>query len=76
MAEFNACAKPAWPGGAIAAQRTGTVTLSFLVGANGKLGQSKVVKSSGHPDLDEAARGDIQKCAFKPATQAGKPASR
>jgi len=73
MADFKSCAKPAWPDGAIAAQRTGTVTLSFLVGADGKPAQSKVVKSSGHPDLDEAARGDIQKCAFKPATQAGKP---
>jgi D-alanyl-D-alanine endopeptidase (penicillin-binding protein 7) len=73
LADFKTCAKPAWPEGAIAAQRTGTVTLSFLVGADGKLGQSKVVKSSGHPDLDEAARGDIQKCSFKPATRAGKP---
>jgi bla regulator protein BlaR1 len=73
LADFNSCAKPTWPEGAIAAARTGTVTLSFLVGADGKLAQPKVVKSSGHPDLDEAARTDIQKCRFKPATQAGKP---
>ena len=73
LADFSSCAKPAWPEGAIAAQRTGTVTLSFLVGVDGKVRQSKVRKSSGHPDLDEAARGDIEKCTFKPATRAGKP---
>lgn len=72
-ADFSSCAKPEWPQGAIAAERTGTVTLSFLVGVDGKVRQSKVRKSSGHPDLDEAARGGIEKCSFKPATRAGKP---
>jgi D-alanyl-D-alanine endopeptidase (penicillin-binding protein 7) len=70
---LSSCAKPAWPQGAIAAQRTGTVTLSFLVGADGKAKQSSIRKSSGHPDLDEASRGGIEKCIFKPATRAGKP---
>lgn len=71
--DFSTCAKPTWPQGAITAQRTGTVTLSFLVGADGKPTQSKVRKSSGHPDLDEASRDGIAKCTFKPATRAGKP---
>ena len=73
VVDFSSCAKPVWPDGAIAAQRTGTVTLSFLVGADGKAKQSKVRKSSGHPDLDEASRTGIEKCTFKPATLAGKP---
>jgi bla regulator protein BlaR1 len=73
LVDFTSCAKPVWPDGAIAAQRTGTVTLSFLVGADGKAKQSKVRKSSGHPDLDEASRTGIEKCTFKPATLAGKP---
>jgi D-alanyl-D-alanine endopeptidase (penicillin-binding protein 7) len=73
LVDFNSCAKPVWPEGAIAAQRTGTVTLSFLVAADGKVKQSKVRKSSGHPDLDEASRTGIEKCTFKPATLAGKP---
>jgi D-alanyl-D-alanine endopeptidase (penicillin-binding protein 7) len=73
MADFDHCAKPAWPEGAIARQETGTVTLGFLVGADGTLKASKVKKSSGHADLDEAARSGIFKCKFKPATQAGKP---
>ena len=71
--DFSTCAKPAWPQDAIAAQRTGTVTLSFLVGADGKAKQSRISKSSGHPDLDEASRNGIEKCIFKPATRAGKP---
>ena len=73
MADFNHCAKPAWPEGAIARKETGTVTLGFLVGADGTLKDSKVKKSSGHADLDEAARSGIFKCTFKPATRAGKP---
>lgn len=73
VVDFSSCSKPVWPEGAIAAQRTGTVTLSFLVGADGKAKQSKVRKSSGHPDLDEASRVGIEKCTFKPATKAGKP---
>lgn len=73
MADFDHCAKPVWPEGAIARQESGAVTLGFLVGADGTLKDSKVKKSSGHADLDEAARSGIFKCKFKPATQAGKP---
>jgi D-alanyl-D-alanine endopeptidase (penicillin-binding protein 7) len=73
VVDFNSCAKPVWPEGAIAAQRTGTVTLSFMVAADGNSTQSEVLKSSGHPDLDEAARIGIEKCTFKPAVKAGKP---
>ena len=34
---------------------------------------SKVDRSSGHPDLDEAARAGIAQCHFNPALKAGKP---
>ena len=50
------------------------MTLGFPVGADGTLKDSKVKKSSGHADLDEAARSGIFKCKFKPATQAGRSA--
>jgi bla regulator protein BlaR1 len=73
VVNFSTCAKPVWPEGAIVAQRTGTVQLSFLIGMNGKVKDSKVEHTSGHPDLDEASRTGIQKCTFKPATKAGKP---
>ncbi|RFP10601.1 MULTISPECIES: M56 family metallopeptidase [unclassified Duganella] len=73
VADFSTCSKPKWPEGAIARKETGTVTLKFLVGTDGKFKESQVAKSSGHPDLDEAARTGIEKCSFKPATSAGKP---
>lgn len=73
LVDFNSCAKPVWPEGAIAANRTGTVQLEFKVGKDGKVIDSSVNHSSGHPDLDEAARAGISKCQFKPATKAGKP---
>lgn len=73
VVDFNSCAKPAWPEGAIAARRTGRVQLNFQVGVDGAVKDSKVDRSSGHPDLDEAARAGIGKCRFKPAIKSGKP---
>jgi D-alanyl-D-alanine endopeptidase (penicillin-binding protein 7) len=73
MINFNTCAKPVWPDGAIAANRTGTVQLKFNVGKDGKVKDSSVTHTSGHADLDEAARVGISKCQFKPATKSGKP---
>ncbi|MCU6501134.1 M56 family metallopeptidase [Rugamonas sp. A1-17] len=73
LADFSTCDKPKWPEGAMARKEAGTVTLKFLIGADGKFKKSQVQKSSGHPDLDEAARAGIEKCGFKPALKAGKP---
>lgn len=73
LINFNTCAKPVWPDGAIAANRTGTVQLKFNVGKDGKVKDSSVTHTSGHADLDEAARVGISKCQFKPATKSGKP---
>jgi D-alanyl-D-alanine endopeptidase (penicillin-binding protein 7) len=72
-ANLNSCAKPSWPDGAVQRNEQGTVTLGFEVGSDEKMKNSKVLKSSGFADLDEAARGAIAKCTFKAATQAGKP---
>ncbi len=72
VVDFKTCTKPVWPDGAIAAQRTGNVQLNFLVGTDGKVKQSKIARSSGHPDLDEAARTGIEKCQFRPAIKDGK----
>ncbi|MHA4869469.1 TonB family protein [Duganella sp. PWIR1] len=72
VADFTSCAKPHYPEAAIKESRTGTVHLGFLVSASGKVKNSKVEKTSGHADLDEASRTAIEKCTFKPATKAGK----
>jgi D-alanyl-D-alanine endopeptidase (penicillin-binding protein 7) len=72
VVDFKTCAKPTWPAEALAAEHTGTVQLNFLVGTNGKVKESKVNRSSGHADLDEAARSGIEKCQFRPAIKGGK----
>lgn len=69
--DFSTCTKPVWPEAALQAKQTGTVNLSFQVTAAGKVENSSVVSSSGHPALDEAARSGIAKCTFKPALAAG-----
>jgi bla regulator protein BlaR1 len=72
-ADFFSCAKPIWPAAALAEKRTGKVTLMFEIDAEGRVLRSMVANSSGHADLDEAAREGISKCAFKPGTRDGKP---
>ncbi|MNS72213.1 Regulatory protein BlaR1 [compost metagenome] len=73
IVDFGVCGKPAWPAASRQAKEEGTVNMSFDVDAAGKVTNSSVVKSSGHPALDEAARSGIAKCTFKPALAGGKP---
>ncbi len=70
---FSSCKKPNYPADAIRAQRVGTVQLGFHIGADGELLESKIEKSSGHRDLDDAAHQAIKLCKFNPATQDGMP---
>jgi TonB family protein len=44
-----------------------------LVDVDGKVVQSKISQSSGHPWLDEAALSAISACAFVPGTVNGHP---
>jgi protein TonB len=67
------CEKPDYPSASRRLEEEGTVSLRFLVGADGKVLQSEVEKSSGFKRLDEAARAGLSKCAFKPASVDGKP---
>jgi TonB family protein len=71
--QFGSCQKPHYPAGSHKAGNTGTVTLGFLVDSQGRAIDSKVETSSGHGDLDTAAREAIALCQFKPATLGGKP---
>lgn len=72
-ADLFSCSKPVWPAAALAEKRQGTVSLVFEIDAAGKVARSRVEQSSGHADLDEAAREGIAKCAFYPGTENGKP---
>jgi protein TonB len=73
VADFNTCAKPEWPKSSLRNEETGTVTLQFLIGVDGRVADSKIVKSSGFRDLDKAAVTGISKCKFKPGSVDGKP---
>ena len=73
VADFNTCAKPEWPKASLRNEETGTVTLQFLIAVDGRVVDSKVMKSSGFRDLDKAALAGIGKCRFKPAMVDGKP---
>ena len=70
--DFDSCAKPQYPGADVQASHEGTVTLGFLVDGNGKVKDSKVLKSSGFETLDEAARSALAQCSFRPAVKKGK----
>lgn len=73
LANFKTCAKPVWPKQSLRDENQGAVNLAFLIGTDGKVVDSKVVKSSGFAPLDEAAREGIEKCTFIPATEDGAP---
>lgn len=73
VVNFSTCSKPHWPKRDLKAGHTGTVTLAFNVSTSGAVIGSRVVHSSGHPGLDQAARAGIEKCHFIPAKLRGKP---
>ncbi|UOD29564.1 TonB family protein [Massilia violaceinigra] len=70
---FATCAKPLYPPEALRQEQTGTVTLSFLIGTDGAVKGSKIVKSSGFLLLDKAANDGIGRCKFNPTLVDGQP---
>ena len=67
------CEKPEYPKKSLRNEETGTVTLQFLIGLDGRVVESKILKSSGSRDLDNAARAGLSLCKFTPGTVDGKP---
>jgi D-alanyl-D-alanine endopeptidase (penicillin-binding protein 7) len=76
LVDFDTCVKPMYPHDELRAGHQGTVTLAYMVDREGVVRQARVRKSSGYPRLDEAARGAIARCSFKPATVDGKPVEK
>ncbi len=72
-AQFNTCAKPEWPKASLRNEEQGTVTLQFLIDVDGSVSDSNILKSSGFPALDIAARDGIMLCKFTPRKVDGKP---
>jgi protein TonB len=73
VADFNTCAKPEYPKSSLRNEETGVSTISFLIGVDGHVMDSKLQKSSGFRDLDKAAQLALGKCRFKPAMVDGQP---
>jgi protein TonB len=66
------CAKPDYPSASRRLEEEGTVGLKFLIGADGRVLQAEIEKTSGFPRLDEAARNALSKCQFRPGSIDGK----
>lgn len=67
------CPKPEYPRSSARNEEEGTVTLRFIVGADGHLLETRVARSSGFRALDAAAHGSLSKCRFRPASIDGAP---
>lgn len=68
----EACATPRYPLSAKRAEHEGTVKMSFLIGVDGRVIDSKLVKSSGDRELDLAAKLALATCVFTPMEVDGK----
>ncbi|MBQ5946171.1 energy transducer TonB [Massilia sp. ST3] len=71
LADANGCAKPDYPARAARNGETGTVTLALMVGADGRVKDSRIQSSSGSRELDRAAVNALSLCQFKPAMNNG-----
>ncbi|RJG11458.1 energy transducer TonB [Massilia cavernae] len=66
--------KAEYPKASLMNEEQGTVSMSFLVNADGSVADSKLDKTSGFKNLDKAAIKSISACKFKPGTKDGAPA--
>ncbi|TWI63428.1 TonB family protein [Pseudoduganella lurida] len=71
IADPRACTLPAYPKNAYKNGESGTVRLALLVGSDGRVMESKVQKSSGSSELNNAARKALSQCRFKVAGNDG-----
>jgi len=67
------CERPRLPWSAQQRQLTGHVILTVLIDVDGKVKDARVVRSSGHPALDQAALKGALDCHFVAATVDGAP---
>jgi protein TonB len=75
VVDAQACSKPDYPKNALRNGDTGTVMLAFLIGADGKVADARIEKSSGFRELDRAAQAGLSLCRFRPGTVDGVPQS-
>lgn len=71
--DFTSCAKPQWPKMSLRNEETGTVTMALLIDTDGTVKETQLKRSSGFPDLDNAALDALARCKFEPGTRSGQP---
>jgi protein TonB len=66
--------QPPYPPGEIRAGNTGTADIEIYVLPNGRVGDARIVKSTGYPALDQSALDEAKrKWRLTPATRDGVP---
>ena len=73
VVDMTSCDKPEYPRNSLRNEEHGTTRISFLIGVDGHVADSKVDKTSGFRALDAAAKNALSLCKFKPGTIDGKP---
>src|SRR5580765_4385316 len=62
-----------YPASALHNDEEGDVDIEFFIKADGSVRSPRVRRSSGHPDLDNAAVACVLRFTYRPAIQNGKP---
>lgn len=70
--DLKSCEAPKYPKSALLNEEVGTVDMEFVVGADGKLVDSRISKSSSSKSLDKAAIAAYSLCRFSPGKRDGK----
>lgn len=68
--------EPIYPASEIRAEHTGTVVLSLEVLPNGRVGEVRLLQSSGYAKLDQSALREARKWRFVPGSRDGVPVAR
>ena len=71
MLAYDGALKLTYPRAAIRRRAQGTVLLHVLVGTDGVAQRIEVSRSSGHRDLDDAAREAVRRARFRPVLKNG-----
>jgi len=69
---YDGALKLRYPATALRSRQQGEVLLNVLVDASGNVQRIEIARSSGHADLDSAAREAVQRAHFKPVLRDGR----
>jgi TonB family protein len=67
------CAQPAYPAKSREAGEEGAVDIGLEIDTDGHVSDSRILHSSGHSALDEAARAALAQCHYLPGESDGQP---